>query len=174
MKENKLNIIIDGQFGSTGKGNLGGYLSCTENIDIFCCNLSPNAGHTYRDRSGTFIITKQLPIGAILSKRSQIYLTAGSIINPKILLKEMEHFNIDLCRLAIHPRAAIVEQCDIDFESQKDSSVTKIASTQSGTGSALSRKVLRSSSLAIGCDKIKHLVHELDLMRLMGDGLGLT
>lgn len=170
MKQNKLNIIIDGQFGSTGKGLLGGYLSCTANIDIFCCNLSPNAGHTYRDRSGQFIMTKQLPIGAILNKRSQIYLTAGSIINPKILLKEMEQFNIDPCRLAIHPRAAIVEQCDIDFESQKDSSVTKIASTQSGTGSALSRKILRSSTLVSGCKELQPYISELDLMYYMDNG----
>lgn len=43
----KLNIIMDGQFGSTGKGSLAAYLGLNHPADIYLSNLSPNAGHTF-------------------------------------------------------------------------------------------------------------------------------
>src|SRR6056297_1491414 len=128
-KKSKFNIIIDGQFGSTGKGLLSGYLSSTEDFDIFASNLSPNAGHTFVDCYDKKIVTKQLPIGGILNKRSTIYLTSGSIINPDILLDEVKKFNVDMDRICIHPRAAIVEKDNINWEKNLNSSVSKIAST---------------------------------------------
>lgn len=167
---NKFNIIIDGQFGSTGKGLIAGYISLNNDIDIFASNLSPNAGHTFIDETGNKIISKQIPIGSILNKRSMIYLTAGSIINPKKLLDELEKFNIDKNRLFIHPRAAIVDEFDIDWETNLNSSVSKIASTQSGTGKALSDKILRKSKLAEKCEYLKEFIKEINLMNLMDEG----
>ncbi len=43
----KLNIIIDGQFGSTGKGLLAAYVGTKFHVDVAMTNGSPNAGHTF-------------------------------------------------------------------------------------------------------------------------------
>lgn len=161
---------MDGQFGSTGKGLIAGYMAINNHIDVFASNLSPNAGHTFINEIGESIVTKQLPIGAVLNKRSMIYLTAGSIIHPDILLHEIEKFNINKDRIFIHPRAAIVEPDDTLWESDISSSVSKIASTQSGTGRALSNKILRRSKLAQGCLELEEFIKEIDLMQLMDDG----
>ena len=85
MQSNKLNIIIDMQYGSTGKVLLASYLATTENIDMVISNLSPNAGHTF-EYNGKFAISKQIPICCILNKRCGAYLTSGSIINIDLLL----------------------------------------------------------------------------------------
>lgn len=169
LENGKLNIIIDGQFGSTGKGLISAYLGRTECVDIFLSNLSPNAGHTF-DLNDEMVVTKQLPVGAIINDRSQIYLTAGSIINPSLLLQELERFNISSDRILIHPRAAIITEEDINNEQADNSSVTKIASTQSGVGEALVRKINRSSKLAQDTAELKHLVAKLDVMNLLDFG----
>ena len=169
-KSQKLNIILDGQFGSTGKGLISGYLSLTEDFDIFCSNLSPNAGHTFYNSNNERFMTKQLPIGGILNKRSMIYLTPGSIIDPQILLKEIDDYNIDSTRLFIHPRCAVVQKKHIMKEKDSNSSVSKIASTQSGTGEALSDKVLRKSPVAKDISELQPFIKDIDLMELMDLG----
>jgi len=158
LKRGKLNVIIDGQFGSTGKGLLSAYVATGNHVDIAITNSSPNAGHTFYDLSGNKCIVKHLPVTGILHDRCMIYLCAGSIINPKILLDEIEKYNIDLNRVFIHPRAAIVTDSDIKKESDVNSSVTKIASTQSGVGAALERKINRSAKLAGDIPELKRFI----------------
>ena len=163
IKAGKLNIVIDGQFGSTGKGLICSYLAYTEHIDIAVTNAAPNAGHTFVDIEGNKKVAKHLPISGIINDRSTIYLCAGAIINPKILLKEIKDFDIDPTRIYIHPRAAIIEDLDIQKEQDINSSQSKLASTRTGVGEALSRKILRSSSLAEGCKNLEPFIKELDL-----------
>ena len=170
LEESKLNIILDGQFGSTGKGLFSSYLATYTHADMFVSNLSPNAGHTFYDPDGNKIILKQLPVGGILNKRAGIYLSAGSILDPAILLKEINEFNVDPSKIIIHPRAAIVEQEDKNIEKDNKSSVSKIASTQSGVGYALSRKITRKAKLAKDIPELEQFISEVDLMQLMDDG----
>jgi len=170
LLENRFNVIIDGQFGSTGKGLFGAYLSVNNHADIFVSNLSPNAGHTYALYDGTKVVTKQLPVGAVINKRSTIYLTAGSIIDIDKLLEEIEKFEIDYTRLFIHPNATIIKEKDKLLEEDFNSSIFCIASTKTGTGSALSRKILREAIIARDVPELKDYVKELDLMNLMDMG----
>lgn len=167
LKSGKLNIVIDGQFGSTGKGLLSSYVAVMNHIDIAITDASANAGHTFYYHGKKHVV-KHLPVSGIIHTRNQIYLCAGAIINPVILLDEIEKFDVDPCRIAIHPRCAIIEQEDIDNESQ--GKMVDIASTQSGVGSALVRKINRTSKLAKDCDLIKHMVKELDLQMYMDYG----
>jgi adenylosuccinate synthase len=105
-----------------------------------------------------------------MSKRNQFYLCAGAIIHPETLLKETEKFDIDPDRIAIHPRCAIITDSDIINEKSDDSSVTKIASTQSGVGSALVNKINRSAKLAKDIPELKDMICELDLHYLLDQG----
>jgi adenylosuccinate synthase len=168
LKEGKLNILIDGQFGSTGKGLVASYIGWYNHVDLAITNASMNAGHTFYINDSKYV-TKHLPIIGILNKRSTIYLCAGAIINPEFLLKELETFDIDPNRICIHPRAAIIEQQDREHEAE--GSVKKIASTQSGVGSALIRKIDRKAKLAGDTPLIKHMVKELDVSWLLDQGV---
>jgi adenylosuccinate synthase len=148
---NKVNIVMDGQFGSTGKGVISGYLAKhnSEQVSLAITNASPNAGHTvdFADGRGKMVCF-HLPVSALWNPQIEIYLCAGSIINPRILTEEMEKFNISPSRVTIHPNAAIVSDEDVKAESEASSSVAKIASTQKGVGSALARKVMRRGNVA--------------------------
>lgn len=130
MKKSRLNILLGGMLGSEGKGLVASYLGRHNHIDLAISNSSPNAGHTFYFDNKKYI-TRHLPISGILNRRSTIYLCAGSIIDPTILLQELKIFNISPDRLIIHPRAAVIELEDLITEKI---SVKSIASTQKGGG----------------------------------------
>lgn len=159
----KFNILIDGQFGSTGKGLLANYIGVFNHIDIAVSNASSNAGHTFYNADGKKIIVKHLPVSGIINKRCLIYLCAGSIIDLDILLKEIEENNIDYDRIFIHPRAAIITSLDIAEEKNNNAGVKKIASTMSGVGSALTKKINRNAQLAKDIPELKRFINEVDL-----------
>jgi adenylosuccinate synthase len=167
LEQGKLNVIIDGQFGSTGKGLLSSYVGSHYDIDVTVTNASPNAGHTFYVGDSKYI-TRHLPVTGVLNEQSVIYLCPGAIINPVILLQELDTFDISSHRVYIHPRAAVIEQQDIDEE--QEGSVKKIASTRSGVGSALVRKINRSANLAKDNDLLKPLVREFDVNYYLSRG----
>ena len=164
LSNNKLNVIIDGQFGSTGKGLVSCYVGKNNKVDLAITNASPNAGHTFYIK-GKKYVTRHLPVTGIINKKSIIYLCSGAIINPKILMNELKTFRINKNRIFIHPRAAVIEDCDINFE--KTGSVKKIASTMSGVGKALSRKINRTSKLAMGNRLLKPMVKEININKYL-------
>ena len=59
----KVDIIVDLQFGSTGKGALAGYLAANSDYDVVVSANMPNAGHTFIDSKGQRMIHKVLPSG---------------------------------------------------------------------------------------------------------------
>lgn len=145
ITEGKLNITLDGQFGSTGKGVLNSYIAKQwgDKLDICVSNAAPNAGHTYVDDYGQKRTTFHLPVSGVMLPHTDIYLCAGSIIDPELLEKEMKEFDIDPARVYIHPRACILLPEHKQREQQGDSGATSIASTQKGVGAALADKVAR-------------------------------
>lgn len=174
LSRGKVNILIDGQFGSTGKGVMAGYIATQYRkitnrfISIAITNASPNAGHTvdFGDGSGKKICY-HLPVSALLDERTGIYLCAGSIIDPAKLLLEMETHKIAPDRIAIHPHAAIVEQRDIETEEFDRSPATKIASTRKGVGAALARKIQRYGNVAKNCPILKDMVFEWNMSHVL-------
>lgn len=136
-------MIIDGQWGSCGKGLLAGALALMKKPQVVINNFGPNAGHTfYSHQGGRKILTQQLPTGLVYHG-AMLMIGAGSIINPAILMREMAEYDADYNiyeRLIIHPRAAIVT--DHDLEVEKEGTLA-ISSTRKGVGSAIARKISR-------------------------------
>lgn len=165
----KLNIVIDGQFGSTGKGLISEYIGLLNHIDIAVTSASSNAGHSFIYH-GKKHISKYIPVSGIVNKRSTIYLCSGAIINPDIFLKEIEYFDIAPDRIIIHPNCAIIETDDILKESAIDSSTCKLSSTMSGVGMALSRKINREANLAQNNKEISRFVKYFDLQYYLDQG----
>ena len=153
----KAYMILDGMWGSCGKGLLAGKLAIDRNPDVVVCNFGPNAGHTFIFPDGFSVMTQQLPTG-IINKEARLLLGPGSIINPQLLIEELNKFDERFQvrpRLLIHPRASVVT---LEDKLREAGGLVEIASTRKGTGSALARKVTR---FAEGIPRIAAECHEL-------------
>lgn len=183
LTRGKASIVIDGQFGSTGKGLAAAYQVAQMDKDcpnhnweytVCTTNAAPNAGHTTVLPDGTKFITFHMPTMGVLKKDSMIYLNAGAIIDLEVLEQEMNLLDVDYSRVVIHPNAAVITEEDKDYEKNKSSGATQIASTQKGVGRALARKIMREGMTAK--DYTKHLsylgmsVRAVDLNDMMEKG----
>ncbi|MEA5126210.1 adenylosuccinate synthetase [Xanthomonas dyei] len=131
-----VDVLVGGQYGSEGKGNIVAYLA--NEYDVLVRVGGPNAGHTVANAVGK-AIHHQLPSGASFSN-AKLLLGAGFTINVKGLLEEIAKFKIGPDRLFIDPQATIIEEEDITLE--KGGVVGAIASTGSGSGAAKARRIL--------------------------------
>lgn len=152
FKKTGAHVLVDGQFGSTGKGVLAAWLAskCAENGQwpyLVISNAGPNSGHTFY-HGDEKVVLKQLPTfavaAAMMGKVIPIYLSAGAVIDPAILIAEAHRHRGPIF---IHPNAAVIT--DADKESEHSGSVAAVAGTRSGTGAALARKVLRDPSVTM-------------------------
>jgi len=160
-------VLVDGQFGSTGKGALAAWLALEASaggvLKNFYGSISsngPNSGHTsyFGDRK---IVLKQLPTFGVhanlLGEPMPIYLSAGAVIDPEILAAEAEEHGV---KIFVHPNAAIVGEAD--KQSEQTGSIPNIASTQSGTGAALARKIYRDPD-AVAANSLSKMPHNVVL-----------
>lgn len=145
MGVRKVNVIVDLQFGSTGKGLLAGYLAEKNGPDTVVTAWSANAGHTYIDSGGREYIHTMLANGIVSPKLKQVLLGPGSVIDPDKLLQEIEQCE-DILQLRgasilVHANAAFITQAHRDEESGP---MTKIGSTKKGCGAAAIQRIRRN------------------------------
>lgn len=144
-------VVVGGQFGGEGKGKVAHYLAQETKARIAVRVGGSNSGHTVIDSSGSPIIFRHLPTAAVLPDVTCV-LGAGSYINPDILLTEVFRIGLPPNRLLIDPNAMIVTERELHEE--RDSSLREsIASTLSGTGAAVSRRVRREPSTLFAKDE---------------------
>lgn len=150
-----IHAVVDGQFGSTGKGALSAFLAeravyLGYNFYGVVSNAGPNSGHTHYHRNEKHVL-KQLPSFAVAysqytGHRITAYLSAGAIIDiPQLVAEARKYKNV---RVVVDPRAAVVTEDDKNAE--HFGSIAAVAGTRSGTGSALARKVLRQPLAVLG------------------------
>lgn len=163
-----VSVVIDGQWGSTGKGLLAAFLAenSTFATHVATTNAGPNAGHTTCYENGRKFVTYHLPTIAVV-QGTVAYVNAGSIVDIELLQKEIANVGFDTSKLRIHPRAVVVTNEHKLAEQQADSSATKLASTQKGVGAALADKVMRSAKLAQDYPELAPYVSALDLNNLL-------
>lgn len=132
--ERIVDVLVGGQYGSEGKGNIASYLA--KDYDYLVRVGGPNAGHKVYQypRPYTF---HQLPSGTLHSN-AHLIIGPGAVINPETILKEISDCQINYDRLSIDPQAMIISS-----EDRKNETGLKedISSTQSGAGFALARKI---------------------------------
>jgi adenylosuccinate synthase len=147
-------MVIDGQWGSTGKGAIAGYLSRVRYPDTVVCNFGPNAGHTFVFTGGQKVMTRQLPTGIVSASVQRIFLGPGSIIDPDVLRHELDEFAAMLKGkpIFIHERAAYVDQSHRDQEKE---ALCHISSTGKGTGAAMAAKTMRRDDAIIRAHRHK-------------------
>lgn len=142
MSKVRGNIIIDLQFGSTGKGLIAGYLAERDAPDTIVTAWAANAGHTYIDKDGHKFVHTMLANGIVSRRLDRVMLGPGSVIDPVNLAREIEEANplMHGVELFIHPAAAIIEQRHRDEEAGP---MTKIGSTKKGCGAAAIQRIRR-------------------------------
>lgn len=153
-----MDIVIDGQFGSTGKGKLADYLIRKFHYDMSACDFAPNAGHTVVDGDNKYVL-RQLPVG-VLVPDMPVHVGPGAAINPEIFIGEIDEH---LCAesVSVHPNAVMVQ----DKHKELEARVTRrIASTMKGSGAALADKVMRTAVLARDTECMKQYISPQEFM----------
>jgi len=140
-------VLVDGQFGSTGKGLVAAALGKRfgDRCDVCTTNAGPNSGHTFYDRFNHKMVLKQIPSFAASTEdwyapghKMMTYLNSGAVINPDVLVSDVHTCGI-IPR--VDPFAAVI---DNDAVGNDTVTVKRIASTGQGVGPALAYKVGRN------------------------------
>lgn len=144
-----IEIILDGQYGSTGKGLFAGYLAKLHQPEVLACALSPNAGHTLILEDGTKLIHKMLPLGIVSPELRHIVLGPGSLIDMDALWAEIqnaEQLGILSPKVEIHVHGAAAVVLDRHRDSESDGG-TAPGSTRKGVGAAQIERIQRKPEL---------------------------
>lgn len=152
-----VDVLIGGQFGSEGKGNIVGHIA--PEYDLLVRVGGPNAGHqVYAEPKPEKYY--HLPSGTQRAPNAKLLLGPGAVIYPKKLLEEIAEHKIDADRLTIDPRAMIITDADREEEEKLFGS---ISSTAQGVGIASARKMTGRSDYKEG--KAKFLADDCEVLQ---------
>lgn len=170
-ERNRITMVVDMQFGSTGKGLIAGYIAKHQRVDAVATAWAANAGHTFISADGRKNVHTMLANGVVSPNLKRIFIGPGSIINPISLSNELAEFygidtnvgsvaDIKHPRILIHPHAAIIYPHHRNKE-EIDPSYTKIGSTKKGVAEAAIERMRRcgeDSNIAANCEALKPFV----------------
>jgi adenylosuccinate synthase len=150
-----VDVLIGGQYGSEGKGNIVGHIA--PEYDLFVRVGGPNAGHkVYAEPQPEAYF--HLPSGTKRAPHAQLLLGAGAVIYPPKLLQEIADARVEADRLSIDPQAMIIEDEDRSAEAE---SLASISSTSQGVGSASAKKIMGRGKYADSASSDRGSVHRL-------------
>ena len=139
-----VDVLIGGQYGSEGKGNIVGHIA--PEYDLLIRVGGPNAGHqVYAEPKPEKYY--HLPSGTGRAPNARLLLGPGAVVYPKALLKEIAENKISRERLVIDRQAMIIRKRDIEEEKKR---FKNIGSTAQGVGIASARKITGRSDYKSG------------------------
>ncbi|NOZ82905.1 MAG: adenylosuccinate synthetase [Euryarchaeota archaeon] len=139
-------VVVGGQWGDEGKGKVISYLCMRDKPHVIArAGVGPNAGHTvmYRGRKYPLRLT---PSG-FLHSDARLLIGAGVLVNPKVMLEEIEQLGIEQ-RIGIDRRCGIIEEEHISRDRGSEHLAGKIGSTGTGCGPANMDRAARKLRLA--------------------------
>jgi adenylosuccinate synthase len=141
-----IDMIVDLQYGSTGKGLAASYLSEHRTYDMVVSANMPNAGHTAYDNAGRKFVHKVLPSGVFHNPR-YVAIGPGAVFSPARLHQEIGDLlvagHITKSTIVVHENAVpLTEQMVAD---EVASGAKTIASTLQGSMIAQVRKMERNA-----------------------------
>lgn len=133
-------VLVDGQFGSTGKGLLASALAALHHRPMVTSNAGPNSGHTFYHNGEKHVLT-QLPTYGVkqhlLGKECHIHMNSGAVIDAAKLVEEIQKY--EGINVSLSPYASIADPSgELDL-------TLGIGSTGKGTGAGIANKVMRKS-----------------------------
>ncbi len=139
-------IIAGGFWGDEGKGKISAYLSTVDNPTIVArAGVGPNAGHTVYYK-GQKIVMRQLP-GGFVNPASRLVIGAGVLVNPEVLLHEIETLEV-ADRVGVDPHCAIIDPEHIEQDRRSDHLAKTVGTTGTGCGPANEARARRKARLA--------------------------
>jgi len=142
-------VVVGGQYGGEGKGKVTSYLSIRDDVAYVVRCGGPNSGHTVDFRGKRYQL-RSLPAGFI-NNGSRLLLAAGSLINPRILLQELEICNVSVERVGVDFNAGVISAKEASYE-REILLRQKVGSTLSGTGAGVAARVLRRGDFKLAKD----------------------
>lgn len=140
-------IVVGGQYGSEGKGKVVALLAARVASPWLVRCGGPNSGHTVTI-DGHDVILRQVP-SCTDPRHATFCLAAGCVIDERVLLQELDLLGLEQNQIILDPRAVILTEDDRDTERRE---LRGIASTCSGTGAALVRRMGRSPQTLLAND----------------------
>jgi len=131
-----VDIVVGGQYGSEGKGQIAAFLS--REYDLLIRVGGPNAGHKVFEIPEPYA-HHQLPSGTRKSE-AKLLIGPGAVIRVPSLLSEIAECEVDVERLCIDRNVMVISDEDIAAESEL---VKNIGSTGQGVGAATARRILK-------------------------------
>lgn len=157
-RERLVDVLIGGQYGSEGKGNVAAYLA--PEYDLLVRSGGPNAGHSVMNERGKHV-QHHLPSGTTVCD-ARLLLTSAAVINADILMDEIASSGVDVGRLTIDRHATVItEQHRAD-----ESELTRaIGSTGQGVGFATAGRITGRDGSCVLAKEVP------ELQPFVGDGL---
>jgi adenylosuccinate synthase len=125
-------VIVDLQFGSTGKGLIAGYLSQNRDYDVVVSANMPNAGHTFVDSNDRKWINKVLPSGVYSKSLTYVGVGPAAVFDPERLVMEIDELYERVgpqVQVVIHENAAIL----LPRHKVNEAALNSISSTMQGS-----------------------------------------
>ena len=136
-----VDVVIGGQYGSEGKGQIVAYLA--NEYDMLIRVGGPNAGHkVFEEPPYTH---HQLPSGTRKSE-ARLLIGPGATIKVDQLLQEIADCKVEAGRLCIDENAMIISEEDCINEANL---VSTIGSTGQGVGAAMARRIRERNTSTI-------------------------
>jgi adenylosuccinate synthase len=148
LGEPLVDVVVGGQFGSEGKGNVAFYLA--SEYDVLVRVGGPNAGHIVPlDPPYTH---RLLPSGTRANEEAHLVIGPGAVINTDVLLSEIADSQVEVGRLSIDPQVMVIEEDDWIAEQRLRE---EIGSTGQGVGRATARRIMGRGELPDGYSKVR-------------------
>ncbi len=146
-------ILVGGQWGDEGKGKIVSYLALKDKPHVIArAGVGPNAGHTVTFRGKKYAL--RLTPSGLLYEKARLLVGAGVLVNPVVMLKEIETLGIEK-RIGIDERCGIIEEAHLERDKSSNHLSGKIGSTGTGCGPANMDRANRSLKLARDVDALK-------------------
>src|SRR5579863_10181213 len=102
-----ISVIVGGQFGSEGKGKTALEIARRAAAAIVVRVGGTNSGHTAVDERGKAWALRQLPV-SVLARGAIAVLPPGALIDPEILVREVDALRLDPSRLVVSRYATVI------------------------------------------------------------------
>jgi len=151
-------VVVCGFFGDTGKGKIISYLAPRDKVAVTVrAGVGPNAGHTVVHEGREYKL-RMLP-SAFVYDRCRLLIGPGVLINPQILVREVQLTNSQN-RVGVDPQCAIIESKHIQVD-RKGELAEKIKTTGTGTGPCNAERALRTVKLARDMPDLKNYLTDV-------------
>jgi adenylosuccinate synthase len=153
-------VVVCGFFGDTGKGKIISHLSLKDKVAVTArAGVGPNAGHTVVYEGKEYKL-RMVP-SAFVYDKCRLLIGPGVLINPQILIQEIELTNSQN-RVGVDPQCAVIEPKHIQAD-RKGELAEKIKTTGTGTGPCNAERALRTVKLARDIPELENYLTDVPL-----------